>query len=348
MKNLPVSILVPGAAGAGRRLRQLGKRHDRRDGAPTASRANSRRRSKESSRSRPTSPPTRRTSRTTTRPTARASRARSPTRSPTSSASRQDQVEWTVVPFNSSYAPGPEGLRLRRQPDLDHADAREGRRLLGAVLHGQPGGRRAEGLRRREGDLARRPEGATDRRPDRHHQPRRRQRDDPADARSRRSSTTPTTSSRALKQGQVDAVVVDLPTALYLTAAQVPDATIVGQFAAPGGDQWGALLAKGSPLTACVSGGDRRSCEPPASSQKITERWMSKAAGGAEAAAESRPSRPSRPLGSDMARRLTETAVISDRRAARAQAQAPPAAPRPGDRRDLQRRRPRRAGRARS
>ena len=33
----------------------------------------------------------------------------------------------------------------------------------------------------------------------------------------------------ALKQGQVDAVVVDLPTALYLTAVQVPDGKIVGQ-----------------------------------------------------------------------------------------------------------------------
>ena len=38
-----------------------------------------------------------------------------------------------------------------------------------------------------------------------------------------------------------------------MTAVQVPDATVVGQFAAPGGDQWGALLDKGSPLTACVS-----------------------------------------------------------------------------------------------
>ena len=49
----------------------------------------------------------------------------------------------------------------------------------------------------------------------------------------------------ALKNEQIDAVVVDLPTALYLTAVQVPTATVVGQFAAPGGDQWGALLAKG-------------------------------------------------------------------------------------------------------
>lgn len=57
----------------------------------------------------------------------------------------------------------------------------------------------------------------------------------------------------ALKQEQVEAIVVDVPTAFYLTAVQVPEAEIVGQFSAPGGDQWGALLEKGSPLTACVS-----------------------------------------------------------------------------------------------
>ena len=57
----------------------------------------------------------------------------------------------------------------------------------------------------------------------------------------------------ALKQGQVDAVVVDVPTAFFLTATQVPEATTVGQFPAPGGDQWGALLEKDSPLTDCIS-----------------------------------------------------------------------------------------------
>jgi polar amino acid transport system substrate-binding protein len=57
----------------------------------------------------------------------------------------------------------------------------------------------------------------------------------------------------ALKQGQIDAVVVDVPTAYFLTATQVPEAKIVGQFPAPGGDQWGALLEKDSPLTDCVS-----------------------------------------------------------------------------------------------
>ena len=57
----------------------------------------------------------------------------------------------------------------------------------------------------------------------------------------------------ALENGQVDAVVVDVPTAFFLTATQIPDASTVGQFPAPGGDQWGALLQKDSPLTDCVS-----------------------------------------------------------------------------------------------
>ncbi|MER6420236.1 ABC transporter substrate-binding protein [Streptomyces sp. NPDC001137] len=59
----------------------------------------------------------------------------------------------------------------------------------------------------------------------------------------------------ALKNGQVDAIVTDLPTAFYVTAAQVPDAKIVGQFENQGGtpEQFGLVLDKGSALTSCVS-----------------------------------------------------------------------------------------------
>lgn len=82
----------------------------------------------------------------------------------------------------------------------------------------------------------------------------------------------------ALKNGQVDAVVVDLPTALYVTAVQVEDASVIGQFPAPGGDRWGALLAKGSPLTACVSKAIE-DLEASGELAGIEQRWMSQAAG---------------------------------------------------------------------
>lgn len=85
----------------------------------------------------------------------------------------------------------------------------------------------------------------------------------------------------ALKNEQIDAVVVDLPTALYITAVQVPAATVVGQFDAPGGDQWGALLAKGSALTACVSEAVDE-LRDSGELAKITKRWMSDAAGAPE------------------------------------------------------------------
>jgi len=82
----------------------------------------------------------------------------------------------------------------------------------------------------------------------------------------------------ALKQKQVDAVVVDLPTAFFLTAAQVPTAKIVGQFSAPGGDTWGALLQKGSPLTECVNQaiGDLKES---GTLESLEQRWLGAAAG---------------------------------------------------------------------
>ncbi|MGW7266572.1 ABC transporter substrate-binding protein [Streptomyces sp. NPDC054842] len=60
----------------------------------------------------------------------------------------------------------------------------------------------------------------------------------------------------ALKNGQVDAIVTDLPTAFYITAAEVTDARIVGQFENQGGtpEQFGLVLDKGSALTSCVTG----------------------------------------------------------------------------------------------
>jgi polar amino acid transport system substrate-binding protein len=86
---------------------------------------------------------------------------------------------------------------------------------------------------------------------------------------------------RALKVGSVDAVVVDLPTAFYLTAAQVENSRIVGQFDAPGGDTWGALLAKDSKLTPCVSQAVQKLTDSGELKQLETK-WMGAAAGAPE------------------------------------------------------------------
>ena len=59
----------------------------------------------------------------------------------------------------------------------------------------------------------------------------------------------------ALETGQIDALVVDLPTAFYLTAVEITDGEIVGQLAGDVGvpDQWGLVLEKDSPLTDAVN-----------------------------------------------------------------------------------------------
>jgi len=66
---------------------------------------------------------------------------------------------------------------------------------------------------------------------------------------------------RALKNGAIDGLVVDLPTAFYMRDAQLedwdtpdPEATIVGQFPLLGTPEaLGIVLEKESPLTACVN-----------------------------------------------------------------------------------------------
>jgi polar amino acid transport system substrate-binding protein len=60
---------------------------------------------------------------------------------------------------------------------------------------------------------------------------------------------------QALLNHQVDAIVADLPTAFYITAVQIPQATIVGQFQQQSGspEQFGMLFEKDNPLVDCVN-----------------------------------------------------------------------------------------------
>lgn len=59
---------------------------------------------------------------------------------------------------------------------------------------------------------------------------------------------------KALQNGTIDGLVVDLPTAFYMTAAELDNGIIVGQLPQVGvPEQFGIVLDKGSPLTTCVS-----------------------------------------------------------------------------------------------
>ena len=59
---------------------------------------------------------------------------------------------------------------------------------------------------------------------------------------------------QALTSGLVDAIVVDLPTALYITAAELDGGIVLGQLPdSAGGDEFGIVLDRGSSLTPAVS-----------------------------------------------------------------------------------------------
>jgi polar amino acid transport system substrate-binding protein len=187
----------------------------------------------------------------------------------------EDQVEWVVEPFNSSYRPGPKDFdfdvnqisitpkraqavdfsapyytadqALVAVKGSDYADATSLADFADAKIGVQIGTTSLEAV-----DASIQP------------------------------STEPSVfdSSNdvvsALKQGQVDAVVVDVPTAFFVTAVQVPDGEIVGQFPAPGGDEWGALLTRDSPLTGCVSAAIEE-LRASGELEEIKKRWISDA-----------------------------------------------------------------------
>jgi polar amino acid transport system substrate-binding protein len=57
-----------------------------------------------------------------------------------------------------------------------------------------------------------------------------------------------------LKAKQIDGIVVDFPTALYMAAVQLDNGKVVGRLAAPpGGEYFGVVLEKDSSLTECVN-----------------------------------------------------------------------------------------------
>jgi polar amino acid transport system substrate-binding protein len=84
---------------------------------------------------------------------------------------------------------------------------------------------------------------------------------------------------QALNNDQVDAIVADLPTAFFITAVEIPSATIVGQFQPTSGEQeeFGLLFEKGNPLVTCVNAalGELKSS---GGLDAIEQQWLAEAA----------------------------------------------------------------------
>ena len=83
----------------------------------------------------------------------------------------------------------------------------------------------------------------------------------------------------ALKNGQIVGLVVDLPTAFYVTAAQVPNGKIIGQFPSVGTqERFGMVFQKGNPLVACVNNA-LANMKATGILKRIQQIWLAKVTG---------------------------------------------------------------------
>lgn len=164
---------------------------------------------------------------------------------------KKENVKWTVVPFNSSYAPGSKdfdfdinqiSITPERAEQVDFSEPYYAAPQAVIALNGTDAAKATDLAGLKDAKLGVQV-GTTS-----------------LDAVNDliKPSTQPQVFNdsndtvAALKNKRVDAIVVDLPTALYLTAAEISDSTIVGQFTAGGGDEWGLLAEKDSKLTSCL------------------------------------------------------------------------------------------------
>jgi len=83
----------------------------------------------------------------------------------------------------------------------------------------------------------------------------------------------------ALKNGQIDGLVVDLPTAFFVTAVQVPNGKIIGQFpTGNAGERFGMVLQKGNKLVGCINHALNQ-LKADGTLQQIQDKWLAKVGG---------------------------------------------------------------------
>lgn len=188
-----------------------------------------------------------------------------------------NEVEWVTVPFNSSYAPGDKpfdfdinqiSVTPKRQKAVDFSDGYYSVNQAIVALKDSPLAKAAT-----LADLQSAKLGAQVGTTSLDYITENVQ---PADQPFVYNDTNDAKS--ALQNGQIDAIVVDLPTAFYITAVEIPKAKIVGQLpAAADAEQFGLLFAKGNPLVSCVNGA-LAGLKDSGELQAIQDEWLTGAA----------------------------------------------------------------------
>lgn len=79
-----------------------------------------------------------------------------------------------------------------------------------------------------------------------------------------------------LQNGQLDAIVADLPTAFYITAVEIPDAQLLGQFQVDDdqAEEFGLLFDQGSDLLPCVNQA-LETLEDDGTIDDLEQQWLS-------------------------------------------------------------------------
>ena len=83
---------------------------------------------------------------------------------------------------------------------------------------------------------------------------------------------------QALKNKQIDGLVVDLPTAFYVSEAQVSHSKVLQFPDVPGGEHFGMVFAKGNALAGCVNGALSK-LKANGTLARIQQTWLAKATG---------------------------------------------------------------------
>jgi polar amino acid transport system substrate-binding protein len=166
----------------------------------------------------------------------------------------KDQVTWVKVPFNSSYAPGDKkfdfdinqiSISAKRAQAVDFSDGYYSAAQAVIALKGTAGAE-ATSLDDLKGLRLAAQTGTTSLTAIR-------------DVIQPDTEAIPFEDTNAAKQAlqndQVDAILADLPTAFYISAVEIPQSTLIGQFQPETGQQeeFGMLFQKGSELVPCVN-----------------------------------------------------------------------------------------------